>query len=119
MPYTPPTADNFRERFPEFDDVDDTVVEASLAEAGRYVDTSWTEGDYAIAIRLLAAHFLQAGINEASSSSSSETETISVGPITIRSGGSQSKSLYDFSSTSYGQRFKELQSVNVGGPLVI
>jgi hypothetical protein len=116
MAYTPPTVDSFYTRFPEFADKDEELVQMLLDEAGRFVDNSWIEADYAPAIRLLAAHFLQASAN--GSSSSGESETISVGPITIRS-ASKNGSSFSFDSTPYGVLFEQLMRSNVSGPLVV
>jgi len=57
MPYTPPSAAQFRLRFAEFETMTDELISIVLIEAGRSVDTSWTEGDYTRGILYLAAHY--------------------------------------------------------------
>src|SRR5687768_1299820 len=58
MAYTTPTADELQAAFPAFADVDDAVVTFNITRANRSIDSSWTEGDYATAIMLLACHYM-------------------------------------------------------------
>jgi hypothetical protein len=126
MAYDPPTVESFRDRFPEFDvdTIDDTVVQMLLDEAGRFVDTTWTEGDYAIAIRLLAAHFAQMEINGAGGSGSGgsntqTTETLNLGPITISTRVGASASSFGFDSTAYGRQYLQLLALNQPSVMIV
>ena len=58
MPYTPPTADDLKTRFPAFSGVDDAVVEYWIDDAARVVDESWPENSFAPAIMAHAAHMM-------------------------------------------------------------
>jgi hypothetical protein len=56
MPYTEPTAADLKARYPAFAAVDDATIDYWLTDAHRYVDQTWTEGDYAPALIAAAAH---------------------------------------------------------------
>ena len=58
MPWTPPTVDTFKIRFPRFVNVDDELVEMLLEEAGNQVGETWVERDRTPAILYLTAHLL-------------------------------------------------------------
>jgi hypothetical protein len=121
MAYTLPTLDDFRVDFPLFEDVEDEPAQFALDLAARFVDNSWIEADYARAIKLLAAHYLQSAINEQSTSGSgSTTESINVGPITIRTvSAASAKGQFSYGTTSFGTQFEDLLRANQSGPLVI
>ncbi len=124
MAYVAPTASDLKARYPAFADVADALVSATLVDAGRHVDDSWTEGDYAPAIMALAAHMLAtegsvSGVvapahgNLVSKSMGDASETYAQ-----PSGGDLFQS--DYATTPYGRKFLMLQRVNVGGgPVVV
>jgi len=58
MPYTLPTLDQFRTKFPTFADVGNGTIQDAIEEASASVDTSWIEADYQPAILYLAAHLM-------------------------------------------------------------
>lgn len=58
MPYTTPTLEQFRTKFPTFAGVADATITAAIDEASASVDESWIEADYQPAILYLAAHIL-------------------------------------------------------------
>lgn len=58
MPYTVPTTEQFRTKFPTFAGVADATINAAIQEASASVDLSWIEADYQPAILYLAAHIL-------------------------------------------------------------
>lgn len=58
MAYTAPTAAEVKARFPEFAAVDDSVINAVIAEAGSFVDDSWIEADATTAAMFYVAHEL-------------------------------------------------------------
>lgn len=54
--YAKPLPPHLRQRYPAFAAVDSGTIQYWLTDAERYVDTSWSEGDYAAALMALAAH---------------------------------------------------------------
>lgn len=58
MPYTLPTAAQFKAKFPTFAAVGDPTIDLAIQEASASVDQSWIEADYQPAILYLAAHIL-------------------------------------------------------------
>lgn len=128
MAYETPTADDFRTKFPEFEDLSDTQIDALIVEAMRSVDTTWTEGDYENAILYLAAHYHQLATN-ASESSTMDTpggQAITsehIGPISVSygkaSGPTGANSTSSLSTTAYGQMYYDLLVKNVPAILVI
>lgn len=129
MAHTPPTAAQLKARYPAFDSVSTDVVTAAISDAGRWVDNSWTEGDYANAIMLLACHFMyQEGLLHTGGGASPAVS----GPVTSRSLGDASVSyaspgasgVKDYSSldlqrTIYGQRFAAMRRANHPGILTV
>lgn len=116
MAYVAPTIDDFYARFPDLaSGQDDELIETLLAEAARYVDTSWREADYAPAILYLAAHWK---LQEASADSAGIVQSESFGPISV-SYGKRSDSSAALASTQYGQRFIELRRGNFPPIMVI
>jgi hypothetical protein len=100
-----PDQDAFLTRFPEFADYDGDIVDAALEEAARWVDDSWLDGDFQIAIMLLAAHILFVGGGDSIAGST----TLKIGPFTesFKAGGDKWAD-----ASSYGQRFIQLRRVN-------
>lgn len=128
MAYTPPTRADFRARFPIFNDVEDAIVDACLAEATATVDESWREADYAPAILYLTAHLV-------ATDNSGEEEAVEIGSgggaIASESFGGMSIS-YDsgstandaasksqWGSTEYGRRFYNMLKRNKPPVVVI
>jgi hypothetical protein len=121
MPYTTPTLAQFRARFPIFEDAEDSLIEALLAEAAGQIDTSWREADYQPAILYLTAHLL-------ATDNSGEGEDVEIGGATggiaSESWGSMSvsyatkdtanaaASASTWGSTEYGRRFYTLLRAN-------
>lgn len=125
MPYTIPTADQFFERFPIFEDADEDTITALLAEAASQIDNSWREADYQPAIMYLAAHMWALD----NSQSGEEVEIGSPGSISSESfaGMSVSYSSSPMSSgvsatgygqTEYGRRYYQLLLKNKPGVVV-
>jgi len=114
MPYTIPTAAELKDRYPAFDAVSDTLIDAVIVDAARNVDESWIEADYQPAIMALAAHML---VDEGATGRNVEV----AGAITSSklgdaqdsySGLTSSQSAGEFSSTSYGRKFMQLRALN-------
>ncbi len=131
MPYDPPTREQFRNRFDEFCEVGDDLVDAIIVEATRSVSKSWVERDYQPAIMLLTAHLLlvEGHLDRASGRRSTMTTT---GPISSEqvgdvrvtyagvggaSGGAADPNGYG--ATQYGKRFLALMRANFAGPMVV
>lgn len=116
MPYTLPTADQFLDKFTEFEDADDEVVTALIAEAARQVDESWIEDDYQTAILYLTAHYLQLS---GGAYDTGGLQSFSLGAISVTYADFAKQKLGELDTTSYGQRFAKLRRQNRGGPRVI
>lgn len=114
MAHTAPTLQNFRDRFPEFEDEEDEIVEQALTDAGRFVGTKWTETDYPVGIMLLAAHFVQTG---AGGYDSGGLRSVSIGSISVTY--ADPSAVTELSKSSYGTRFIQLRRVNTQGPLIV
>lgn len=122
MPYTLPTAAQFKARFPAFaDDYQDSYVDLVLLEASASVDQSWVEADYQPAIMYLAAHLIATDASGASSEGGEIDEggegiaSESFGPLSVsyfREGSSASKSTSGYEATEYGRRFLALLKRN-------
>lgn len=123
MSYTPPTAAEFKARFPEFIDVPDAQIDVLLMEAGLMVDNSWSsQDDFTMGRLYLAAHLLseqqEAGSGEEGGGGMvGDVASESFGPlsITYNRGGSSSSSsdfVSTYSTTFYGRRFLALLRVN-------
>jgi hypothetical protein len=114
--YTLPTTAEFFERFPEFEamGVEEPAVAAALLDAARRVDTTWTAGDYPTAILYLAAHFVSVN---ADAVGGGLINSESFGPISVSYARAASPD--GLTGSAYGQRFFELVSLNIGGPLVV
>jgi hypothetical protein len=114
MAHTPPTLDDFRTRFAEFEDEEDEIIELAIADATRMVGTNWLEADYPVGILFLAAHFVQTG---AGGYDSGGLRSVSIGSISVTY--ADPKAVTELSKSSYGTRFVQLRRMNVGGPIVV
>jgi hypothetical protein len=124
MAYVDPTATDVKTRYPEFDSVADPRVDLFIAEAKMWVDESWLEGDYTIAIQTLTAHMMAYEGAIFSTPGAASFGSVS-GPIKGEKlgdasieysdrGASSSVSLdeREFASTPYGLRFLALRRRN-------
>ena len=122
MPYTVPTATQFRSRFPRFAAVDSDCIEANIADAARNVDETWFEDDYQPAIMFLAAHLL---VMEGALGGAIDTpglitsEKLGDASVTYGNAVADSKNISDYGSTNYGRRYQELLRKNVPAVLVV
>ncbi|HEV7258940.1 MAG TPA: DUF4054 domain-containing protein [Bosea sp. (in: a-proteobacteria)] len=126
MPYTLPTLEQFRTKFPTFAGVAGPTITAAIQEASASVGTSWIEADYQPAILYMAAHLmtldgalfeaLGAGAAGGLMGAGLVTETkvgdaqVKLGGNSGSSGGSASSS--GLSSTPYGLRYRDLLKRN-------
>jgi hypothetical protein len=122
--YTKPLPGHLIARYPAFAAVAPATVQAWLTDAERFVDTSWIEGDYAVALMSLAAHNLAlAGLG-----TDAAAATAIPGGVNRMKSGSLELGFTDeaanarlgggFDSTRYGQEYLALLRRNHGGPLV-
>jgi hypothetical protein len=125
MPYTIPTADDFFTRFPIFEDKDEDMVTAILAEAASAIDESWRETDYQPAILYLAAHLIATDNTDAATDvefgppgvvSSESFAGMSVGYGKVPAASAANASVYG--ATEYGRRYYSLLVKNKPGVTV-
>jgi hypothetical protein len=128
MSYTLPTANSIQARYTVTADLDDSLIESVITEAARYVDTTWLEGDYDIAISLLTMHIL----TREGHISSTPSGGVAAGPIVSESlgdasvtyadssiSGSWSMTVADLATTPYGRRFMALRAANNPAVVVV
>ncbi len=122
-PYTAPTPANLRSRFaPRFNAVSTEQIASALTRAARMVDESWTEGDFVEGRLLYAAHLLTLdGLGtgaEAQSAAAGTTgfRVIKSGSLSLERGAQGSgASASGLNATAFGQQFRQLLALNVGG----
>lgn len=120
MPYTTPTVDQFRVKFPTFSGVGNPTIQAAIDEASASVDQSWTEADYQPAILYLAAHIMASdGVLFDSLGATGgmiaagQVSEAKVGDAMVKLGGAGGGSggggpASGYASTPYGQRYLQL-----------
>lgn len=128
MAYTAPTAAQLKAKYPAFAAVADATVDLYLVDAGRAVDTTWTEGDYQTAIMLYAAHLMVlAGIGvgaeaEANANGLTGYKRIKSGQLDLERAGKADSGAAnvpdEYASTTYGQQYYYLLVKNRRGPRV-
>jgi hypothetical protein len=128
MAYTAPTAATIKVRFPEFAAVDDDVITSLISEAGRYVDETWIEGDYTLAVSLWVAHQLSCeghGTSAASKLAAVGTfQRIKSGDLEVSTGANSSGGNgggvdSQYQRTNYGQRWLEMRARSFPTPTVL
>ncbi len=122
--YAKPRPSDLIARYSAFADVATATIQYWLTDAERFVDTSWTEGDYAPALMALAAHNMAlAGLG----TEAAATAGLPTGLTSLKS-ASFSASFSDqvaadrttgaLASTRYGAEFATLRRRNRGGPRI-
>lgn len=122
--YAKPSPAHLIARYPAFAAVPLTTIRTWLADAERFVDSSWLEGDYAPALMALAAHNMAlAGIGTATGAGA-----IPAGVTRFRS-GAMDVAIADavatrqadggYQATRYGQEFVRMQRRNFAGPRLV
>lgn len=141
MAYVAPTVELFKTRFPEFDPVDDDLVDLVLAEAVGVVDATWVERDRASAQMYLTAHLLTVQGQPARSiagSSGSGSNINLTGPVKRRkvgdveteyagassiNGGSNGGTFEGidqaYGATPYGRQYLVIRNRNFRAPLAV
>lgn len=123
MPYTTPTANEFKSRFPRFLAVQNSLVDTFISEAERMVDTGWLEDDYQPAIMYLAAHNLtMEGLPDDARPVDTPGGVTSekLGDASVTYGDAMSKgNQEDYGQTQFGRRFQKLLKRNVPGVVTL
>jgi hypothetical protein len=121
MAYTEPVAADLKMRYPAFAAVVDATITYWLTDAHRFVDQTWTEGDYAPALIAAAAHNM-AKAPVAGIAGSDVAGFAAAGVTHFRSGSFQAQFSDEaikvavaggWESTSYGQEYLALLRRNV------
>lgn len=123
--YTKPLPQHLAAKYPAFADVATATIQFWLTDAQRFVDSSWTEGDYAAALMAMAAH------NMALADLGTDAAAVSGLPagVTRMKSGSFDVTFADsvaadrttgaLSSTRYGAEYTSLLRRNKGGARVL
>lgn len=127
MAYTPPTAADFKLRFPAFGSVPDEQIGAALDDAASVADDGWSDADRRKAVMLQAAHDMtQNGIG-----TGAEAELAKAGALgftSFRSGQLQldrseasaaTASGDPLTQTSYGRQLLDLIRRRFSGVMVV
>lgn len=122
MSYTMPTPTTLKAHFPAFAAVADDTVQFNIDRAARSVDTTWTEGDYATAIELLACHYMTlAGLGTGATAAANahgldSFKVIKSGQLQLErasaSGGAAEGYPAAYAGSLYGRQFYDLLAVN-------
>lgn len=120
MAYTVPTAADLKAMFPAFASVADETVTLYITRGNRNVDETWTEGDFANAIMLAAAHYMVlSGIGagaeaQANAQGLSGFNLIRSGQLTLQRGSSSGSSGVpsEWVGSVYGQQYWALLRAN-------
>lgn len=114
------TAVSFKTFFPEYAGESDAFVEFRIAEAMRKVDDSWLPADVDLATLYLAAHYVTVSVQQRESGTGQVVTSERFGPMSISYGSAQQPGSYsDLSSTTYGERFLELVTLNFPAVAVV
>jgi hypothetical protein len=122
---TIPTAAALKARYPEMDGVNNTLIDAVIADAAAYVDDTWREGDRSPAILALAAHMLasEGRSTGGGSAVSGPVTSVKVGDVSTTFGGAGASAgmsdLSGFGATAYGLAFLRLRRRNFPAVAVV
>lgn len=123
--YVKPLPQHLRLRYPAFEEEPTATIQYWLTDAERFVDSSWTEGDYAAGLMAMAAHNmmlaglgtdaaaisgLPAGITNFKSASLS---------VSFADGVAADRTTGALASTRYGAEYQTLARRNRGGARVL
>lgn len=114
--YTVPVAANLKAMFPAFASVPASTINAYIVRGNRMVDTTWTEGDFAYAIMLLACHYMvTAGLGTGAAAQAAAQglegfRVIRSASLTLERGGGSalggaSGVPEEYAGSTYGQQF--------------
>lgn len=122
MPYTVPTAAQFKQRYPAFADTDDTLIDTVLADASRSVGTDWMEADYQPATMALAAHTLsrEGAVTSGTGSAAGPVTSMSFDGMSVSFASlSGAGSASELGTTIYGQTYLRFLRANVPGAFTL
>jgi hypothetical protein len=123
MSVTIPTATSIKMRFPEFAEIDDSVIEFAIEEARLEVGDNWLEATASIALAYLVAHYVAASrdrVDEAAGSSGDvASESFGRFSITYAKNSASTASSTDKESSPYGLRYLEILGANFSGPVIV
>lgn len=133
MPYTVPTAAQFRAKFPTFAAVADATIALALTDASASVDLEWADADYQPAILYMAAHILVSdGVVTAASDLGSAAGVINAGLVsemkvgdvmvkldTGAAGSGRAGSGSTLAGTIYGRRYIDLLRRNKAAVAIV
>lgn len=133
MAYALPTSADLILRYPEFEAIDPARIDYWLQDALRFVDESWTEEDYPVAIMAMAAHnmwlrgFLATSSSGSSGGTTGGTSPLPLGLTSIRSGAlslsfteksANARASGSLEGDPYGAEYLLLLRRNKAGPRV-
>lgn len=119
-PFGRPSPANLKAKYPAFTAVPDATIQMYLDDAP--VDESWTEGDFANAIMLWAAHTMTLngiGADEIGQAGAAGVARLKSGTLDVSFKDSSSASDGGYGGTNFGRQFYALLRVNKGGPRVV
>lgn len=124
MSFVIPDASDIKARFPAMANADDGLLDLMIAEATPgYVDESWEEADFPIAIQYLVAHWWTTnGGNSGGGAAQGVIASESFGGMSrsfFQHGGTLSIAEADLASTSYGRQYLLIRKRNFTGPVVV
>lgn len=121
MAYTVPSAANLKTRYPAFAAVADATVEYWIADAQRFVDTTWREVDYAPALMARAAHEMALGGIGAGSGIPEGVTSFKSGSFSanISDAAAQASVKGGLQATRYGREFAAIMRRNFAGPRLV
>lgn len=126
MAYVEPAPADLKIRYSAFAAVDDAVITYWLADAHRYVDTSWPEIEYGPGLIAAAAHYM-AREKVAGIATDTTSDAAASGLTRWKSGTAdlqfsetavQRDAAGGWESTRYGQDYLDALDRSKGGPLV-
>lgn len=122
--YVKPLPQHLKARYPAFEDVPTATIQYWLTDAERFVDSSWTEGDYAAALMALAAHNMEsAGLGSGAAAYADIPAGVSRFKsgsldVSFAEGASADRITGALTATRYGSEYKALRYRNKGGARV-
>lgn len=121
MAYVVPTAANVKARFPAFSSVDDAAITTAIDEAKQYVDESWSEEAYTLALMLYAAHVLTGdNLGSGTEAQLAGFRRLRIGSLELESSAPAASELRQWMrTTSYGRRWLSLLKKEHPGVLTV
>ena len=118
-----PTISDFKNRFPEFNTIDDTRIQLFLDDSDLMVSTKWGKLRklgilYLTAHNLAVSQITDTGVT--SSPKNIASKSVEGVSVTYESGSPMDSKYNYFNTTSYGKRYIELKmQISVGGARLV